>query len=280
MSFFPIVGSQAEKVALPGRLVKCNGDSVLHTSVIAAASGSPQEITITSTAPTNSSTYSGTLSFADISIPFSYLTDGSATNVELADAIAADLLADALIGVGVDSVVSAAGVVTIVMKSGFTGSVSLTANPGTDLVVGGTAAVAATQFKFGRACEATGLLQEGRMQVETVEAPDGSSVVAGFCLVLDDGSDVLLDAVGESEQPVGPSTGRAFLVAKAGARNWYAVEAPSATPSFGGAVYVEGGAGADNGRLFTTGGGSRVLWTGARFIGLDPNDSSIAIVEI
>ena len=98
--------------------------------------------------------------------------------------------------------------------------------------------------------------------------------------MFDDLSDPVLDVVGESVRNVGPLTGRAMSVIKPGFKNQYAVEAPGAAITYGGAVYVEGAASSENGRLYTSGGGSRVQWTQAKWIGVDPNNSAVAIIEI
>lgn len=277
---FPLQAGALNGCALAGRPVKTNVVSK-QVSVLSADSGSPQSLTITATGPANTTTYSGTITGLDVVIPFSVLTDGSATATELASGILADIQGDPLSGVILASSSSAVGVVTVVAKSGVTLTVAYTANPGTVLATVTTAAIAAPQFLWGRAVEVTGVvLDESGIQVETVEAPDGSSVSANFAMVFDDLSDPVLDVVGESVRPVGPLSGRAMSVIKAGFGNQYAVEAPAAAPSYGGAVYVEGASGAENGRLYTAGGGSRVQWLAAKWIGLDPNNSAVAIIEI
>ena len=277
---FPLNSGLLTICALAGRPVKTN-TVTNQVSVLAADSGSPQSLTITATGPANATTYSGTVTGLDVVIPFSVLTDGSATATELAAGILADIQADPLAGVIIASSSSALGVVTLVARDGVTLTVAYTANPGTVLATVTTAAVAATQYLWGRACEVTGvILDESGVQIETVEAPDGSSVSANFALVFDDLSDPVLDVVGESVRNVGPLTGRAMSVIKPGFKNQYAVEAPGAAITYGGAVYVEGAASSENGRLYTSGGGSRVQWTQAKWIGVDPNNSAVAIIEI
>lgn len=284
MSFFPIVGSQAPKAGLAGTVAKSNGANLIHTSGLASADGSPETITITSSAPDNSSLYSATLNYGDLSIPFSFTTDGSATASELAAGLAASLLSNSLIGVIAQSVEAVAGVVTITCKAGVDASVALVANPSTDLVVGGSAAVAPTQYKFGRAVEVTGVTAEALVAgspvvVETFASPSGSSSGLRFALVLNDFTDVLLDAIGESSEVTGPQVLRAVSLAKEGAKNWYYVEAPADAITFGAQVLVDGNAGANNGRLAVGAAAGRVAWTGATWVGLS-NYPNVAIIQL
>lgn len=280
---FPMPVRATLQLPSVGRAVKTG--TWVHTKTVKPLTPAVQSVTITATAPANTTQYAGYIqdnfgvrSFFDVT------TDGTATATELAAGIVADLQADPNISLMASNVSNAAGVVTILGISGHPLTVVYTLNPGTVLATGGTAEGSAVQFYFGRAVEITGLFQlvnGAVMQIETAEVCDSASAAANFALVLDDGAiSVFQSAIGTAPVAVGPLAAQEFLVAVPGPKNWYSVVAPGGAITYGGNVYVEGAVGATAGRLYTAGGATLVQWTQARWIGVDPTDSNRAIVEI
>lgn len=275
-------GSPVPKSALPGCVVRSNGATLNHCSVLPLNAGSAQVARITSQADVeDNANYVGTVSYLDKSISFDVTTDADGTGAELILLIKAALEADPDFGILISSAEIVSSVnLDLTAQDGVTLVVEFSANPTTDLAATYTAAVAPDQFYFGRAVEITNLTIENGVVIETAEGADSSSVSAKFALVLQGGDEVYFEQLGDSEPAVGPTLGVGFVVVKPGAKNWYAVEAPVSAPTYGGAVYVEGAASANKGRLLTSGGGDTVQWTQAKWIGLDPNYPTVAWIEI
>jgi len=275
-------GSPIPKVAKPGRVIRSNGTDFNHVSVLPLNAGANQIARITSVADVeDEDTYTGTVTYLDVVLNFSVETDASGTGTELIQLIKDALEAEPLFNTIVQSATIVSNVnLDLVAQDGVTLVVAFSVNPTTDLSATYTDAVVADQFYFGRAVEVTGLTQESGVMIETVEGADSASVTAKFALVLESPDEIYFDVLGAAVSPVGPNIGQAFVVAKPSGSTWYAVEAPVAVPTYGGAVHVEGANTANKGRLLTASSGTTVQWTQAKWIGLDPNYPTVGIIEL
>lgn len=281
MASFPLRPESQDPRARIGKVVRSNGD-LHHVSAVQKPGGSNKLITINVDATVgNDALYSGNVKYLDIQADWSFTTDGSGTAAELAAGILQSLNNSVNLGILAYTPYIEAGAIKIPLKEGIDAVVNFVDNPNTDLSVAYTAAVAATQFRFGRFVEITDQRVENNIVVDVAEGVDASSVVANVALVLDSDEDATFDALMTPSVPVGPRPDKIMTLARPNSgKTQYGVEAPAGDVTWGGAVHIERSAGANNGKPLTASSGTSFLLTTAKWVGKDEVDPSVAILEM
>lgn len=179
------IGAEPLNTASRGRLVR-GAKGRINTRARIDTEGAQGQISqINVTAATNSETYSVRVQGTQIDRTVTAVTDGSATQTELRDALIVAIKADPLVMAYASSVVAGTNIVLITWKAG-SPIITLTfpLNPSTDLTLTNTAAVAAPQYLYGEAAEVVANAAQGPFLTSGIRRPvEIAGVVFGLSIV-------------------------------------------------------------------------------------------------